>query len=64
MGVIKTVGRSGQILLWEKHAGQTIVRDEIPAGIWPIKHWNTISSTIRQVAPCQGRAETVLNWAV
>ena len=37
MGVIKTVGRSGLIFLWEKHAGHTIVRDEIPARIWAIK---------------------------
>ena len=37
MGVIKTVGRSGQISLGKKFAGQTIMLDEIQAGVWIIK---------------------------
>ena len=37
MGVIKTVGRSGQISLGKKFAGQTIMLDEIQAGVWVIK---------------------------
>jgi len=37
MGVIKTVGSSGQISLGKKFAGQTIMLDEIQAGVWVIK---------------------------
>jgi hypothetical protein len=37
MGIIKTVGRSGQISLGKKFAGQTIMLDEIQAGVWIIK---------------------------
>jgi hypothetical protein len=37
MGIIKTVGRSGQISLGKKFAGQTIMLDEIQAGVWILK---------------------------
>jgi len=37
MGVIKTVGSSGQISLGKKFAGQTIMLDEIQTGVWVIK---------------------------
>jgi hypothetical protein len=37
MGIIKTVGSSGQISLGKKFAGQTIMLDEIQAGVWIIK---------------------------
>ena len=37
MGIIKTVGSSGQISLGKKLAGQTVMIDEIQAGVWIIK---------------------------
>ena len=37
MGIIKTVGRSGQISLGKKFAGQTVMLDEIEAGVWIVK---------------------------
>ncbi len=37
MGIIKTVGRSGQISLGKKFAGQTVMVDEIQAGVWMVK---------------------------
>jgi len=37
MGIIKTVGSSGQISLGKKFAGQTVMVDEIQAGVWMIK---------------------------
>ncbi len=37
MGIIKTVGSSGQISLGKKFAGQTVMFDEIEAGVWIIK---------------------------
>ena len=37
MGIIKTVGSSGQISLGKKFAGQTVLVDEIQAGVWMVK---------------------------
>jgi hypothetical protein len=37
MGLIKTIGRSGQISLGKKFAGQTVMLDEIEAGVWIVK---------------------------
>lgn len=37
MGVIKTVGSSGQICLGKKFAGQTVMLDEVEAGVWILK---------------------------
>ena len=37
MGIIKIVGSSGQISLGKKFAGQTVMLDEIEAGVWIIK---------------------------
>ena len=34
---IKTVGNSGQISLGKKFAGQTVMIDEIQAGVWIVK---------------------------
>ena len=37
MGLIKTIGSSGQISLGKKFAGQTVMLDEIEAGVWIVK---------------------------
>jgi hypothetical protein len=37
MGVIKTVGNSGQISLGKKFAGQHVLVDEIESGVWIVK---------------------------
>ena len=37
MEVIKSVGRSGQISLGKKFAGQTVLVDQIEAGVWIVK---------------------------
>ena len=37
MGVIKTVGSSGQICLGKKFAGQTVMLDEVETGVWILK---------------------------
>ena len=37
MNTIKTVGSSGQISLGKKFAGQTVMMDEIDAGVWIVK---------------------------
>ena len=37
MNIIKTVGSSGQISLGKKYAGQTVILNEIDAGVWIVK---------------------------
>jgi len=37
MSIIKTVGSSGQISLGKKFAGQTVMLDELEAGVWIVK---------------------------
>jgi len=37
MGIIKTIGSSGQISLGKKFAGQNVMLDEIEAGVWIVK---------------------------
>jgi len=37
METIKSVGRSGQISLGKKYAGQTVLIDQIETGVWIIK---------------------------
>jgi len=37
MGIIKTVGSSGQISLGKKLAGKTVMVDEIQSGVWVVK---------------------------
>jgi hypothetical protein len=37
METIKSVGRSGQISLGKKYAGQTVLIDQIESGVWVIK---------------------------
>lgn len=37
MGVVKTVGSSGQISLGKQFAGHTVLVDEIDTGVWMIK---------------------------
>ena len=37
MGLIKTIGSSGQISLGKKFAGQSVMLEEIKAGVWIVK---------------------------
>ena len=37
MGLIKTIGSSGQISLGKKFAGQSVMLEEIEAGVWIVK---------------------------
>jgi hypothetical protein len=37
MEMIKSVGRSGQISLGKKHAGRTVLINQIDTGVWIIK---------------------------
>jgi len=37
METIKSVGRSGQISLGKKYAGQTVLIDQIETGVWIVK---------------------------
>lgn len=37
MGILKRVGSSGQISLGKKFAGQTVMVEEVQAGVWIVK---------------------------
>ena len=37
MNIIKTIGRNGQISLGKKYAGQSVMLEEIDAGVWIVK---------------------------
>ena len=37
MAVVKTVGKSGQVSLGKKFAGQQVLVDEIEPGVWILK---------------------------
>jgi hypothetical protein len=37
MSAVKTVGKSGQVSLGKKYAGQQILIDEIKSGVWILK---------------------------
>jgi hypothetical protein len=34
---IKTIGRSGQVSLGKKHAGRTVLVEEVEEGVWTVK---------------------------
>ena len=49
MNTIKTVGRSGQISLGKKFAGQTVMMDEIDTGVWIVKLGRFIPDNERRI---------------
>jgi len=65
MGIIKTVGSSGQISLGKKFAGQTIMLDEIQAGVWIIKLGRFIPDNEKWLnAPgVQAELNEAITWA-
>ncbi len=65
MGVIKTVGSSGQISLGKKFAGQTIMLDEIQTGVWVIKLGRFIPDNEKWLhAPAvQAELKEAIAWA-
>jgi hypothetical protein len=65
MGIIKTVGRSGQISLEKKFAGQTAMLDEIQAGVWIIKPGRFIPDNEKRLrAPnVQAELNEAIAWA-
>ena len=65
MGIIKTVGSSGQISLGKKFAGKTIMLDEIQAGVWIIKLGRFIPDNEKWLnAPgVQAELNEAITWA-
>jgi hypothetical protein len=65
MGIIKTVGRSGQISLGKKFAGQTVMVDEIQAGVWMVKVGRFIPDNEKWLHGQDVRAELneAITWA-
>ena len=65
MGIIKTVGSSGQISLGKKLAGQTVMIDEIQAGVWIIKLGKFIPNSEKwlYMPDVQTELNEAISWA-
>ena len=65
MGIIKTVGRSGQISLGKKFAGQTVMLDEIEAGVWIVKIGRFIPDNEKwlHIPDVQAELNEAITWA-
>ena len=65
MGIIKTVGSSGQISLGKKFAGQTVLVDEIQAGVWMVKVGRFIPDNEKWLHGPDAQAELneAITWA-
>jgi hypothetical protein len=62
---IKSVGRSGQISLGKKYAGQTVLIDQIETGVWIIKLGRFIPENERwlQQPGMQSDLDEAIRWA-
>jgi hypothetical protein len=65
MEVIKSVGRSGQISLGKKFAGQTVLVDQIEAGVWIVKVGQFVPNSEQWLHQSKARAEIneAVTWA-
>jgi hypothetical protein len=65
METIKSVGRSGQISLGKKYAGQTVLIDQIETGTWIIKLGRFIPENERWLHQSDTRQdlEEAIQWA-
>jgi len=65
MGIIKTVGSSGQISLGKKFAGKTVLVDEIQAGVWMVKIGRFIPDNEKwlQEPDVQAELNEAISWA-
>jgi hypothetical protein len=63
--IIKSVGRSGQISLGKKYAGQTVLIDQIETGVWIIKLGRFIPENERwlQQPSIQRDLDEAIQWA-
>jgi hypothetical protein len=65
METIKSVGRSGQISLGKKHAGRTVLIDQIDTGVWIIKLGKFIPESERWLhdIPIQNDLDEAITWS-
>jgi hypothetical protein len=65
MGTIKTVGSSGQISLGKKFAGQTVMIDEIQAGVWIVKLGRFVPNSEKWLyrPDVQAELNEAISWA-
>lgn len=65
MEVIKSVGRSGQISLGKKFAGQTVLIDQIETGVWIVKVGQFVPNSERWLHQPKTRTEIdeAVEWA-
>src|SRR5262245_62314736 len=65
MATIKTIGRSGQIVLGKEYAGRSVLIDELEPGVWIIKLGQFIPDSERWLddTPVQQEVEAAIAWA-
>ena len=65
VGTIKTVGSSGQISLGKKFAGQTVMIDEIQAGVWIVKLGRFVPNSEKWLygPDVQAELNEAISWA-
>ena len=65
MATVKTIGRSGQIVLGKEYAGRSVLVDQIEPGVWIIKVGEFVPDSERWLyeAQVQQEVEEAIAWA-
>ncbi|MFO7801412.1 MAG: hypothetical protein R6V55_03840 [Desulfovermiculus sp.] len=65
MGTIKTIGKSGQVSLGKKFAGQQVLVEEIESGVWVLKVGRFIPQNEEWLHDPKNKADLdrALEWA-
>src|SRR5712691_263685 len=65
MATVKTIGRSGQIVLGKEYAGRSVLVDQVEPGVWIIKVGEFVPDSERWFyeAQVQQEVEEAIAWA-
>src|SRR5467141_378128 len=65
MATVKTIGRSGQIVLGKEYAGRSVLVDQVEPGVWIIKVGEFVPDSERWLyeAQVQQEVEEAIAWA-
>ena len=65
MATVKTIGRSGQIVLGKEYAGRSVLVDQVEPGVWIIKVGEFVPDSERWLyeAQVQQEVEEAITWA-
>jgi len=65
MATVKTIGRSGQIVLGKEYAGRSVLVNQVEPGVWIIKVGEFVPDSERWLyeAQVQQEVEEAIAWA-